>query len=775
MKPVNCLLLFSAALLFTRCTNDDAVPVAEPLEIRVSAGFVAGGVESRSTNGDYSYETLADKPLPVSVARLDQILTTGAYLPYTTEALRAAQLKGEDGEIWMTFNPKEDYLARTSGGEHDNTKLIGWYPPVGDTTGSAWSVDDEGKATVRFTVDGQTDILMSALVEGSRKNTFGASPDNGMLFKHLLTKFAVRVFTRDEDVANEWGKVKSIKIKGKAQQCAVVLPGADSPNNTLPTDITFTGNGDLVVYAPDEYIAVPNIGDAPRDDAPLVGTVMAAPEENKITLVVECENKTGTVDISKKFLAGSSYVLSLEFTDHIGLVGCELGEWDSDPINYLLEAGKTEFNLSFGETSGHRLTIKTNAPGLSLDPDALPDWILNPSLSADATADADGFTRYTLTFGAVMNVGEARTGTIRLLAGELTLDVTVNQEIFPEPDGLTNCYIATPDATTVSIPITRAITIGGMDPLADATVEILWDDAGVITGNPVLSGSGDERTIEVQLSDNEGNAVVAVTVGTGDDRIKWSWHIWATDYEPDETNTWTNPNNTAYTFMDRNLGATEAALSLAGRGLLYQWGRKDPFPGVKAGVAGHAALDRFKGMPDAGITDEDKEIKQVANSSEDAVGIAAGIIESVRKPMTFFDSANTTYYNWLPIGKDELWNATGNKKTVFDPCPAGWRVPVRADGTISEDNDDYSPWTGCSTPMFEDGANLGTNALYPAAGFRMDGDIFDPPGNAYCWVASVQSDACYYMWFAGYGWGLIHGHITRRSVALPVRCVKENP
>jgi hypothetical protein len=56
--------------------------------------------------------------------------------------------------------------------------------------------------------------------------------------------------------------------------------------------------------------------------------------------------------------------------------------------------------------------------------------------------------------------------------------------------------------------------------------------------------------------------------------ILWSWHIWLVQ---DQIGYNTYANN-AGVLMDRNLGATSAIEYDSGTiGLLYQWGRKDPF------------------------------------------------------------------------------------------------------------------------------------------------------------------------------------------------------
>lgn len=71
----------------------------------------------------------------------------------------------------------------------------------------------------------------------------------------------------------------------------------------------------------------------------------------------------------------------------------------------------------------------------------------------------------------------------------------------------------------------------------------------------------------------EGNTVLAAFDAKGE--VIWSWHLWMTD----------QPELFAYDeggeLMDRNLGATSAleADGAASFGLLYQWGRKDPFYG----------------------------------------------------------------------------------------------------------------------------------------------------------------------------------------------------
>ena len=63
----------------------------------------------------------------------------------------------------------------------------------------------------------------------------------------------------------------------------------------------------------------------------------------------------------------------------------------------------------------------------------------------------------------------------------------------------------------------------------------------------------------------------------GDGNCYWSWHIWATEYDPSQVAGQQTVGGNV--FMDRNLGATSLVKGPQSAGCFYQWGRKDPFQG----------------------------------------------------------------------------------------------------------------------------------------------------------------------------------------------------
>jgi hypothetical protein len=192
-----------------------------------------------------------------------------------------------------------------------------------------------------------------------------------------------------------------------------------------------------------------------------------------------------------------------------------------------------------------------------------------------------------------------------------------------------------------------------------------------------------------ELTFMKGNVVLALK--DADDNIVWTWHIWITD----------KPKDMLYeqgvVFQDRNIGALSAdTLSPAvdTYGFVYQWGRKDPFfggdgemfdeEGDALRVAKKHTLVNSAGVWDAGVTEWSP-----ASMSD------ASIEKSIKYPMRFFYNENSSDENdpadWLSPNKPDLWSEDG-KKTDYDPCPYGYKVPATSDvGTLRSAYDVNAP------------------------------------------------------------------------------------
>jgi uncharacterized protein (TIGR02145 family) len=113
-------------------------------------------------------------------------------------------------------------------------------------------------------------------------------------------------------------------------------------------------------------------------------------------------------------------------------------------------------------------------------------------------------------------------------------------------------------------------------------------------------------------------------------------------------------------------------------------------------------------------------------------------------------------------------------KSVYDPCPSGWRVPANLSA-----NDAGSPWKGFTDKnggTFSGGYSWNANAKYPAAGSRQDKDgMFDGSAGSEgsYWSASPEAggnNALYLYFYNGF---VDIAYTSGRAYGYSVRCVKE--
>ena len=261
--------------------------------------------------------------------------------------------------------------------------------------------------------------------------------------------------------------------------------------------------------------------------------------------------------------------------------------------------------------------------------------------------------------------------------------------------GKANCYIVPTSGDFVI----NAATQGNSESeqVGEWTsAELLWEDNRELITD--LYGDPESKRIFFSTA-AAGNAVIAVKDASG--KILWSWHIWASDFDPNaKTLKYTNDNGSTWEFMDRNLGAlTVERGSFDSHGLLYQWGRKDPFPGTTAfTIMNEDYTYEVDGEP---------EVYGIDNRVLPKFGLTAefhGTIEkSIRNPAVFYamtykhtgvedeygeEIVENDYKtgDWVDVSDDDYWGGESRKKTIYDPCPVGYKVPVYTAGKWDEAN-----------------------------------------------------------------------------------------
>ena len=193
------------------------------------------------------------------------------------------------------------------------------------------------------------------------------------------------------------------------------------------------------------------------------------------------------------------------------------------------------------------------------------------------------------------------------------------------------------------------------------SADVLWESNGTVELTEVGSVVDPEIDIhngyiyfQTPDSDKSGNAVIALRDENGD--ILWTWHIWR----------FNNPgtsyyDNYGYGYMNCNLGHVGET-----EGLMYQWGRKDPFLGT--------AWDSERQKPVA-ITSTLTWPEPVPSDTR----FVSQVSYTVSNPTTFI-TANSINDHWfylssLPSEGYGVWYSDLNKKSDFDPCPPGYKVP----------------------------------------------------------------------------------------------------
>lgn len=362
-------------------------------------------------------------------------------------------------------------------------------------------------------------------------------------------------------------------------------------------------------------------------------------------------------------------------------------------------------------------------------------------------------------------------------------------------NGTANCYIVGPDAVSVFDAEFKGNSTD--QPVGDVSEAVLvWQSRqGLVTE---LAYAPKEKKIVVHTSDASGNALVAAKDAAGN--ILWSWHLWICDYDPDASAFTTEPNaaGTVWTFMDRNLGALNTVRgSFDSFGLLYQWGRKDPFP----------APATFTVMNDDYTYEVDGEPTwyDISNNAlpkfNETVEYHGTLENSIKHPDVFyamtyrstgeFDEYGEEIFvddwptgDWAEVSDDDFWGGESGKKTIYDPCPVGYKVPVSDEaGNTPYDWLTYDKITW-------DSANNGcefNGIWFPATGTRAyaSGTLDYPEnGNPYSglWTGTkgaVSSNPELYPTLYGQYMFIIDGkrmfkvNKDRRSQGLSVRCVKE--
>ena len=342
--------------------------------------------------------------------------------------------------------------------------------------------------------------------------------------------------------------------------------------------------------------------------------------------------------------------------------------------------------------------------------------------------------------------------------------------------------------------------------------KIVWSDEKDLVTSPTIAHVGGDAYLDFEVKQSDiksGNAVVAVTKnGT----VVWSWHLWFAPKSALNKIEVTNYQGVKYTFTEETLGwkpkgevttynsprtvKVKVEQTIANGGVkqvtvinitqnpggkkesistLYQFGRKDAFPGMY-------------------------ETQLPQGSINKNAGDNMSIINGIQNPQNFY-TWGSSWYDIPPAGYSyyNLWSAdntaTGYNydaviKTVYDPCPVGFKMPasnaftgftsdgqgqytaanINANGTA----DSWDKFSAAYGHNFYTNISKNATIFFPASGFRStnEGSVYSVGGSGCYWSAvpnGTTSGCC-----LSFGWSSVYPQSnSSRSFGYAARPVSE--
>ena len=399
-------------------------------------------------------------------------------------------------------------------------------------------------------------------------------------------------------------------------------------------------------------------------------------------------------------------------------------------------------------------------------------------------------------------------GTMEVKPTDLWTDTTKEDEVFGGYNlnvggKSANCYIVTGNEIgsrttnyvfdcTVRGNNATGVTGINYNTLPDLSTvteaRVLWEQ-GSSPGSVVKTASLNTAKKKVFFTlgdDTEGNAVIGIFASSAADApCLWSWHIWRLPSKPADVACRKYLNGdinkeVSFTMMDRNLGAyNNTQGNVNSIGFFYQWGRKDPFPGP-SGFNNSEPTNIYGSYNKGGTTGSwNGTYSAQAVQTNATVGTE---LYTVQYPTTFVTGTRDNGdYDWYWGSRnDNLWgtpwddtgsvnNYNGNQgtKSIYDPCPIGYRVPPQdfANKAVSS-----GAWTNGQSLT-----GISSSAFwFPATGLRAMGGALSNFVCGYCWSSSPNYASSVYCGYLAMADGFLDAQSdSNRAFSSPVRCVSE--
>lgn len=385
------------------------------------------------------------------------------------------------------------------------------------------------------------------------------------------------------------------------------------------------------------------------------------------------------------------------------------GSLNTVPYSFSITAQNKKITYPRNETLKNATPLGSDDNRYSLD----TNGGTTPQNTANCyIVNAPGKYKFPLVFGNAIKNGQVNTEAFSsAVSGSNVLNpficVGANGEAFI-PEKITSPYIYENKYTYPDDNIPNA-------------VEVEWQDVSNLVTNTQISEDGKWVYFDVEASNiKQGNALITVAskhnTEKGETRSAlWTWHIWVTDYKlGDDLKTagdyafmpvnlgwcegpthYYEPRSVMVRFTQAETGASQVVTieqyeyscvdpMNPGNSPYYQWGRVCPTVPAEAATAdaGDKTVYMKFRKEDGTVLDWVVPISLVLSYSSllpDYKYPAAAIYVGLASPFGIDSNINMDgIYANLWSANCNVWNAEETKavKTIYDPCPVGYQVPV---------------------------------------------------------------------------------------------------
>ena len=501
--------------------------------------------------------------------------------------------------------------------------FTGWYPRESDSwvkDASDKMIHDDGH--MEYLIDGQTDVMVSSFEKGTF--TTGINP---LMFSHALCMYNIYAYAVDNETRDEWGKLTEVTITNLPQKLIITWPEDITSGKPVFSFEDGTKQTISILSATSEAEYVELHAGFPSSGEGLIGTVLCgSPNDGIIGIIAKTSehNSGNSVSIARNFKPGYSYNIFLRFSSK-GIVNAEVSasEWqyDGNETFINLEPDVRIFtDLSRYGTANSYIVSSANL-----------------GYCFDGTVKGNGVNTLTDSDGRIIELPDRNVNldvdSVRIIRSDAMMKLVGGKMTFIEDY---NERVNTPIIELASNKLSEG--------------KVLF----TVPGNP---DNPDDFTLQYR-----GNVKIGAYKNG---ELVWSWHIWVTDkpYNQGYAN--------GYSAMDRNLGAvtTDHSTFQSARsqwsGLYYQWGRKDAI---------------FRPTVDY---NPDWDYIWPRN-----VKPATSLQEIHKDPTAYYYTEGNQSWTTDTENQGHFWGYVGPwdnyVKTLYDPCPPGYRVPENLSWHASE-------------------------------------------------------------------------------------------